>query len=91
MTAKLTDINNILFEQIQKINNDDLSDEELDKQIKKSETINRLTENIIRNGELTVKVVSMAAEYGFVPGNRIPKMLGVVDEDQKQNVQTDIQ
>ena len=38
MNNKLIDLNNLLFEQLERINDDDLSDDELEKQLKKSET-----------------------------------------------------
>lgn len=66
MKNKLTDLNNYLFEQIERINDDSLSDEELDKQIKKSEQINALAETIIRDGELQYKAAMKAAEYGVL-------------------------
>ena len=66
MKNKLTDLNNYLFEQIEKLNDDDLTDEELDKQIKKAEAIQNISETIIKNSELTMKVAFKAAEYGVV-------------------------
>lgn len=66
MKNKLLDLNNYLFEQIERINDDTLTDDQLEKTIKKAEAINKTAENIIRNGELALKVVGVAAEYGFV-------------------------
>ena len=42
MKNTLSDLNNYLFEAIERINDDDLSDEELDKEIKRSELLKQL-------------------------------------------------
>lgn len=75
MKNKLTDLSNYLFEQIERINDDSLSDEELDKQIKKSEQINTLAETIIKNGELQFKAAMKAAEYGVINGEQMKFLL----------------
>lgn len=77
MKNKLLDLNNYLFEQLERINDDSLDAEQLEKSIKKAEMINKTAENIIRNGELALKVVNTAAEYGFVAPAAIPTMLGI--------------
>lgn len=77
MKNKLLDLNNYLFEQIERINDDTLTDDQLEKTIKKAEVINKTAENIIRNGELALKVVNTAAEFGFVAPTAIPVMLGI--------------
>lgn len=46
MKNTLTDLNNYLFECIENINNDELTDEELEKEIKKSETIQKVAKTI---------------------------------------------
>lgn len=52
MKNKLTDLNDYLFEQIERINDDSLNEEELSKEIKKAEAIQGIAETIIKNGEL---------------------------------------
>ena len=42
MQNKISDLNNILFESIERLNDDELTDEELDKEIKKSEAIQKV-------------------------------------------------
>lgn len=43
MKNKLTDLNNYLFEQIERINEDDLNGEQLDKTIAKAEAITKIS------------------------------------------------
>lgn len=66
MKNKLTDLNNYLFEQLERINDDSLDEESLNKEIKKAETITTIAETIIKNGELQFKAAMKAAEYGVV-------------------------
>lgn len=75
MKNKLSDLNNYLFEQIEKINDDSLSAEELEKEIKKAETIANIAETIIKNGELQYKAAIKAAEYGVINNNQMTFLL----------------
>lgn len=75
MKNKLSDLNNYLFEQIEKINDDSLSAEELEKEIKKAETIANIAETIIKNGELQYKAAIKAAEYGVINNSQMVFLL----------------
>ena len=75
MKNKLSDLNNYLFEQIEKINDDSLSAEELEKEIKKAETIANIAETIIKNGKLQYKAAIKAAEYGVINNNQMVFLL----------------
>lgn len=55
MKNTLSDLNNYLFEAIERINDDELSMEELDKEIKRSESVNKIAKTIIDNGNLTLQ------------------------------------
>ena len=54
MKNTLSDLNNYLFEAIERINDDELSMEELDKEIKRSESVNKIAKTIIDNGNLAL-------------------------------------
>lgn len=66
MKNKLTDLNDYLFEQIERINDDSLNEEELSKGIKKAEAIQGIAETIIKNGELQFKAAMKAADLGVI-------------------------
>ena len=55
MKNTLSDLNNYLFEAIERINDDELSMEELDKEIKRSESVNKIAKTIIDNGNLALQ------------------------------------
>ncbi len=63
---KLIDLNDYLFEQIERINDDSLNEEQLNKEIKKAEAIQGIAETIIKNGELQFKAAMKAADLGVI-------------------------
>lgn len=77
MNNTLMTLNNYLFEQIEKLNDDNCKGEELEKQIQKSNAINKTAENIIKNNETLLKAVDIASEYGYIVPDNIKNILGV--------------
>lgn len=80
MKNKLTDLNDYLFEQLERINDDSISPEELDREIKKAQSITSIAETIIKNGELRYKAVAKALEYGAMDKTQMTFLLGVNDK-----------
>ena len=91
MKNTLSDLNNYLFEAIERINDDDLSDEELDKEIKRSESVNKIAKTIIDNGNLALQAKKHLDEYGRGEDVEMP-MLGItnkwISEENKELKQT---
>ena len=80
MKNTLTDMHNILFEQLERLNDDDLNEEQLDKELRRSEGMTKVAEQIIRNGELAYKTMVHMAEYGYTDSKgSVPEMLEVRD------------
>lgn len=78
--SKLDDLNEYLFEELDRITNDDLSEEQLDKEIKRAASVTKIAQTIINNGNLALSAMNAANEYGFNaknPEKNIPKMLEV--------------
>lgn len=67
----LGDLNNYLFEQLDKLG------DELDSEIRRSETMAKVSEQIIRTGELQFKAMQHMDEYGYDRPKAIPEMLEV--------------
>ena len=78
MKNKLTDLNNHLFEALERLNDDDLTGEELDKEIKRSEAISKVAKNIIDNGALALQAQKHFDEYGTGRTVELP-LLGITD------------
>lgn len=76
MKNTLSDLNNHLFEQLERLNDDELDDEQLEKEIKRSEGMTKIAEQIIKNGELALKTMKHMDEYGYDRKDRdMPAML----------------
>ena len=75
MKNKLTDVNDYLFEQLEKLNDEDLTEEQIDLVIKKAETVNKIAETIVKNGELQFKAMKMASEYGVINDKQVKLLL----------------
>ena len=72
----MADLNEYLFQALDAITNDDLTDEQLTREIRKSEAITKIAETVIRNGELALKTMMHLNEYGYNDGDvPVPEML----------------
>ena len=77
MKNTLTDLNNYLFETLEKLTDDDMSEEEMEKEVSRSRAVTAVATTIIKNGELALKTVKHLNEYGIeTPKESLPPMLG---------------
>jgi len=79
MENKLTDLNNILFEQIERLNDDDLHGEALKQQIKRSQAIESVAGMIIANANTVLKAEKLKMEYAMDDRDpdQVPEMLRI--------------
>jgi hypothetical protein len=75
MKNTLADLNNILFEQLERLSDDDLTDEQLETQLKKTDQIVKVSEKIIANGELAFKAIQHQDKYYETSNKKLPAML----------------
>ena len=78
MKNTLNDLNNYLFEQIERLNDDELSEDqlELENEIKRSEAVQKVARTIIENGQLALSAKKHMDEYGQGQSVELP-MLGI--------------
>lgn len=79
MKNTVADLNNYLFECIEKLNDDSLDDVQLEKEIKRSEAIQKVANTIIANGNLALQAKKHLDEYGQGDNVELP-MLGVTNK-----------
>lgn len=79
MKNTLTDLNNYLFEAIERVTDDSLDDSQLDKEIKRSETVQKIAKTIIDNASLTLQAKKHMDEYGQGKSIELP-MLGITNK-----------
>lgn len=76
----LTNLNDILFDQIRRLENDEISDEQLEKEIKKSQEITKLSVVVLNNAKLALEAQKQFDEYGTGRTVDIP-LLGVSNDN----------
>ena len=79
MKNTITDLNNYLFESIERLNDDSLTDEELDREIRRSDAIQKVAKNIIDNGALALNAQRHFDTMGTAHKVELP-MLGITDK-----------
>ena len=77
MKNTLSDLNNHLFEQLERLNDESLTQEQLEQELRRSEGMTKIAEQIIRNGELAYKTMVHMDEYGYNANQHCPEMLEV--------------
>lgn len=75
LRSSLADLHEILFEQLERISNPDLSGEELNQEIRRGQAISNISAQIINNGNLTIKAIQSKLD---IPANEnLPSFLDV--------------
>lgn len=64
MKNTLIDLNDHLFEQMERLNDDELNNEELDKEIKRAKAMTEVSSKIIENAALGLNAEKLRVEYG---------------------------
>jgi len=75
MKNTLMDLNNYLFEALERLTDDDLIEEQTKKELARSRTVTDVAEAIVHTGELALKAAAKAQEYGITDRVVIPAML----------------
>ena len=82
MKNTLVDLNNHLFEQMERLNDDELSPEQLEIEIKRSKAMIAIATNIIDNGTLALNSQKyIDEEYGIRRSDQMPENLKLVSKD----------
>lgn len=64
MKNKLSDLNNHLFAQLERLSDEDIKGEDLDEEIRRAEAVCNVATQIIDNWSLALKAEKMKQEYG---------------------------
>jgi len=75
MKNTLGDLNNYLFSSLERLDNEDLSNEELEKEISRSRAITNVASSIIANGALVLKAKIQYEENMRASNQSMPSML----------------
>lgn len=81
MRNTLADLNNILFEQMERLQDDDLKGENLEIEIKKTKSIVDVASTVIENATLSLEAQKFLIDMGISTTVNIP-MLGISDKNE---------
>lgn len=79
MKNTLTDLNNYLFEQLERLQDDSLDETGLEKEIQRSEAVQKVAKTIIDNGQLALNAKKHLDEYGQGSSVELP-MIGLTNK-----------
>lgn len=81
MRNTLKDLNDYLFEQLERINDDSLTEKQLEQELRKADSIVKVSDIIVQNGELAFKAMQHFDKYGYNGNDRkAPAMLAFDDD-----------
>jgi hypothetical protein len=64
MKNKLLDLNNHLFEQLERLNDDNLKGDDLDREIRRTDSMVKVSQSIIETANVSLQAAKLMAEYG---------------------------
>lgn len=75
MRNTLSDLNNHLFEQLERLNDEDLTGEDLQQELQRSKAVSSIAQSIINNGSLVLQAQKFRDEK-LDANSKLPKLLG---------------
>lgn len=75
MKNKLTDLNDHLFMQLERLNDEDLTPEKIEQEAKRADAMVQVADQIIRNADLQLKAATLIANHG----DRFKPMLPMIE------------
>nr|DAS75241.1 MAG TPA: hypothetical protein [Caudoviricetes sp.] len=81
MRNTLADLNNILFEQMERLQDDDLKGENLETELKKTKSIVDVASTVIENATLSLEAQKFLIDMGISTKVNIP-VLGISDKNE---------
>lgn len=78
MKNTLGDLNNYLFESLERLMDDSLTPEEMEREITRSKAVTAVAETVVHNGELQLKAMRYVDEFrpNAKPGDLPPVLTG---------------
>lgn len=77
MRNSLEDLNGYLFEQLERLNDEDV---DIDTEAKRAQAINSVARQVLESGRLALDGAKLVAEYNGIDNTKLPKMLANSDD-----------
>jgi hypothetical protein len=72
MKNKLADLNNHLFAQLERLSDEELTTEQIEAEVKRTDAIVDVSEQILRNADLHLKAAALIADHGERFHDKLP-------------------
>ena len=72
---KLTDLNDHLFAQLERLSDEDLKGDALNQEIERGKAVSQIASNIVSNASVQLKAIALSKEWGGIHDG--PSMLGL--------------
>lgn len=72
MKNRLTDLNDYLFAQLERLADEDLSSDALEAEVKRSDAVVHVADTIVANAKLQLDACKLIAEHGDKIGRHLP-------------------
>lgn len=72
MKNKLTDLNNHLFAQLERLSDEDLTAEQIEREVRRADAIVSVSDQIVKGAGLQLKAAEMIAEHGVIARQNLP-------------------
>jgi hypothetical protein len=72
MKNKLTDLNNHLFAQLERLSDESASAESIEREIQRAEAIVKVSNQIIETADVSLRAAKIMVEYGADPSKLLP-------------------
>lgn len=74
MKNKLSDLNNHLFAQLERLSDEDLTIEQIDKEVKRGKAINDVAKTIVDNAKLVLEAAKLKGDHII---DVVPDVMGI--------------
>lgn len=80
MKNKIGDLNDHLFAQLERLSDEELKGEELDREVKRADAIVAISEQIVGAADLRLKAAKIIADHGEIPRGTTALLTGRSDD-----------
>lgn len=74
MKNKLSDLNDHLFAQLERLANEELTTEQIDAEVRRTDAVVAIADQIVGNAELALKAAKLYADHGEKILNMLPQI-----------------